>query len=153
MAKNLVISKIQNGTVIDHIPAGEVFKVVRILDLTEPKGTISIAVNVDSRKYGKKDILKTEGRKLNDREINKIAIVAPNATVNTIKNAKVVKKTQVKIPNVLVDIIKCPNPACITNNEEEAKSKFYVVAEDPLVLKCAYCNTEITREEAIANFK
>ena len=136
--KELKISAIASGTVIDHIPTDATFKVVEILDLEKHKEIISIATNLQSKKLGLKGIVKVGGKNLTQDEVNKIAIVAPDATVNIIKDFKVKEKIKVKTPEVIDNVVKCSNPVCITNNEQVA-TKFYIVKKDPLQIKCHYC--------------
>ena len=144
--KELKISAIDEGTVIDHIPTDATFKVVEILDLENHKGIVSIATNLQSKKLGRKGLIKVAGKSLTQEEVNKIAIVAPDATVNIIKNYNVKEKIKVKTPDVIDNVIKCSNPVCITNNEQVA-TKFYVVRKDPLKIKCHYCERSMGKED------
>ena len=114
--------------------------VIKILGITgKEERVMTIAVNVPSKRVRVKDIVKIEGRALNPQEVNRIALVAPHASINIVHNYKVVKKVEVKLPNVIEGIIKCINPCCISNSEEPILSKFYVKSEEPLLLKCHYC--------------
>lgn len=140
------ISAIEEGTVIDHIPTDATFKVVEILDLANQKGIVSIATNLQSKKLGKKGIIKVGGKSLTQDEVNKIAIVAPDATVNIIKNYNVREKIKVITPDVIENVMKCSNPVCITNNEQVA-TKFYVAKKDPLKIKCHYCERSMGKED------
>ncbi len=143
----LRVSKINNGTVIDHISGGYALDVVKILGITgKEKRVMTIAINVSSKRFGVKDIVKIEGRALSPQEVNKIALVAPHASINIIKNYAVVEKLEVKLPNVIEGIVKCVNPCCVSNSNEPVSSKFYVKNAEPLVLKCHYCG--ITLEQA-----
>ncbi len=144
--EKLRIKTIRNGVVIDHIRPGRALDVLRILGIfVDFQDAITLAMNVPSKNLGKKDIVKVENRNIDTSEINKIAIIAPEATINTIEEYKVVKKEDVSLPDSLVGIIKCPNPQCITNKEREPiKSVFEVTEKDPLVLCCKYCEREIS---------
>ena len=144
--KELKISAIGEGTVIDHIPTDATFKVVEILDLENHKGVVSIATNLQSKSIGKKGIVKVGGKSLTQNEVNKIAIVAPEATVNIIKNYDVKEKIKVKTPDVIDNVVKCSNPVCITNNEQ-VPTKFYVVKKDPLKIRCHYCERSMGKED------
>lgn len=144
--RELKISAIDEGTVIDHIPTDATFKVVEILDLENHKGIVSIATNLQSKRLGKKGIVKVGGKSLTQDEVNKIAIVAPDATVNIIKNYDVKEKIKVKTPDVIDNVVKCSNPVCITNSEQVA-TKFYVVKKDPLKIKCHYCERSMGKED------
>ena len=144
--RELKISAIGDGTVIDHIPTDATFKVAEILDLENHKGVVSIATNLQSKKIGKKGIVKVGGKSLTQSEVNKIAIVAPEATVNIIKNFDVKEKIKVKTPDVIDNVVKCSNPVCITNNEQIA-TRFYVVNKDPLKIRCHYCERSMGKED------
>jgi aspartate carbamoyltransferase regulatory subunit len=149
----LRVSKIKDGTVIDHITAGYALDVVRILGISgRDKGPITIAINVPSKRLRTKDIVKIEGRELNPQEVAKIALLAPHASINIIRDYKVVKKKEVKLPGVIENIIKCANPACISNGNEPVKTKFYVECDEPLVLKCHYCGYIIERKDVLQQF-
>lgn len=143
--KELVISKIKEGTVIDHIPAGRAILVLKILGINEKtKETVSMALNVKSKKMGKKDIVKVEGLFIKEEELNKIALIAPNATINLIKDYEIEKKFKVKLPEVVRGILRCPNRMCISNSREPISSIFYVRAEgDEVFAKCHYCGRKI----------
>jgi aspartate carbamoyltransferase regulatory subunit len=146
MKKEQNVSAIKDGTAIDHIPSNAAFKVVDILDLKGVKGIISVATNLPSKKMGKKGIAKIGGKYLTQEEVDKIAIIAPDATVNIIENYEVKKKLNVSITNVMNSIIKCSNPNCITNNED-APTKFYVLDKGPLKVRCHYCERDMGKED------
>ncbi|MBI1934994.1 aspartate carbamoyltransferase regulatory subunit [Candidatus Woesearchaeota archaeon] len=144
--KELKISAIGEGTVIDHIPTDATFKVAEILGLESHNGVVSIATSLQSKSIGKKGIVKVAGKSLTQEEVNKISIVAPNATVNIIKNYAVREKIKVKSPEVIDNVVKCSNPVCITNNEK-IPTKFFVVRKDPLKIKCHYCERSMGKED------
>ena len=146
MKKELSISAIKDGTVIDHIPSNVTFKVAEILDLKSIKGVISVAANLSSKIMGKKGIVKIEGKYLTQEEVNKIAIVAPDATVNIIENYNVKKKLKVSTPNKINKVIKCSNPNCITN-VEKIETKFSVLSKNPLKIRCHYCERDMNKED------
>ena len=142
MKKELKIPRIKDGTVIDHITAGNAVKVLHILGI--PKSTssiVSVAMNVKS-KLGKKDIVKVENRELDPHEVNKIALIAPKATINFIRDYEVVKKHKVKLPDEIVGIVTCSNPTCVSNAKEPVRSRFKVISKDPPRIKCYYCERE-----------
>ena len=146
----LRVSKIKDGTVIDHIRGGYALDVIKILGITgKEKRVITIAINVQSKRFGAKDILKIEGRALNPQEVNKIALVAPHASINIVRNYKVVEKVEVKLPQRIEGIIKCVNPCCISKSEEPVIPKFYVKSEEPLVLKCHYCGITLEQSDVL----
>lgn len=151
--KTLRVSKIRDGTVIDHITRGHALDVVKILDINgRSGGVVTIAMNVPSKILEIKDIVKIEGRELNPEEVDKIALLAPHATINIIRNYKVAEKQRVKLPSVIYGLLKCTNPTCISNSNEPVRSTFYVEREDPLKLKCHYCGQIAERDEVLQQF-
>ncbi|NOX71094.1 MAG: aspartate carbamoyltransferase regulatory subunit [Candidatus Micrarchaeota archaeon] len=136
--KEMKITAIENGTVIDHIPQMNTFKVVEILSLMEKDNVIMVGENLPSKKLGKKGIVKISNRFLTKKEADKIAIVAPGANINTIRNFEVEKKEKLSIPDIVESIVKCANPNCITNIENHP-TKFHVLKRNPLMIKCHYC--------------
>lgn len=137
--ENLKVSKISNGTVIDHIKAGNAFKVLRILGIDENyKDTVSIIINAKSHELGRKDIVKIENRKIDKKEADKISLVSETATVNIIKDSEIIRKYVVEIPKIIENVLICPNPECITNHEE-VETKFYLGSKNPVTLLCYYC--------------
>ncbi|MEM2915360.1 MAG: aspartate carbamoyltransferase regulatory subunit [Candidatus Bathyarchaeia archaeon] len=149
----LHVSKIKDGTVIDHITGGHALDVVKILGITgREKRVITIAINVPSKRFKIKDIVKIEGRELKPQEVHKIALLAPHATINIIRDYKVVEKQRVRLPRVIENIIKCANPACISNSNEPVQAKFYVDSEEPLLLRCHYCGYIIEKKDLLQQF-
>lgn len=140
--KAMQVSALCNGTVIDHIPADKLFAVVNLLNIPGMKHNVTIGNNLDSKKLGKKGLIKISDRFFTDDEINKISIVAPNVVLNTIRDYKVVEKREVKMPDEIHNLIKCNNLNCITNNEPMA-THFYVANRDTHTLKCRYCEKEV----------
>ncbi|MEA3317775.1 MAG: aspartate carbamoyltransferase regulatory subunit [Bacteroidota bacterium] len=136
--KKLQVSAIKNGTVIDHIPANHLFKAINILRLDKIKNQITFGSNFDSEKYGKKAIIKLSDIYFKDEDINKIALIAPEAKLNIIKDYKVTEKRKVQVPETIIGIAKCGNPNCITNNDK-VKTKFDIISKDKVSLKCHYC--------------
>lgn len=150
--RELRVQKIKDGTVIDHITAGYALDVLRILGLTGKEGlTISVVMNVPSHKLGLKDIVKIEGKELVENEVHKIALIAPNATINIIRDYEVLSKMKVKIPDVLVGLVKCSNSSCISNSHEPIKPVFHVISRDPLLIQCHYCRKIMDRNDALLN--
>jgi len=107
---------------------------------------ITFGNNLDSKKLGKKAIIKITNKFFDDEEINKIALVAPEAKLNTIRDYRVVEKREVKVPDEVTGIAKCVNPKCITNNER-ITTRFYVTAKKPVTLKCHYCEKMVEQEQ------
>jgi len=136
----LIVRRIKEGTVIDHIDEGKGLQVLTALGIEGKDGSlVTIALNVPSGKYKKKDIIKVENIFLHDDDTNKLAVIAPNATVNIIKNYKLVEKRRVSLPNEIDRIFRCSNPECITNSTEHIESVMDVIDKNSLVLKCRYC--------------
>ncbi|MFW5831528.1 MAG: aspartate carbamoyltransferase regulatory subunit, partial [Prolixibacteraceae bacterium] len=131
----LKVSAIKDGTVIDHIPAENLFKVIIILGLDKVNNMITFGNNLDSEKLGAKAIIKIADKFFEDDEINKIALIAPNAKLNIIRDYEVVEKGIVRIPSKITGIVKCFNPKCITNNEK-VTTCFKVITQSPIALKC-----------------
>ncbi|MEM1540139.1 MAG: aspartate carbamoyltransferase regulatory subunit [Candidatus Bathyarchaeia archaeon] len=149
----LYVSKIKDGTVIDHITGGHALDVIKILGITgKEKRIITIAINVPSKRFKVKDIVKIEGRELKPEEVHKIALLAPHATINIIRNYNVVEKQRVKLPSVIEGIVKCANLACISNSNEPVQSKFYAKSEEPLILKCHYCGYIMEKSDVLKQF-
>jgi len=136
----LIVRRIKEGTVIDHIDQGKGLQVLNALGIDGRDGSvITIALNVPSGKYKKKDIIKVENRFLKDDDTNKLAVIAPKSTVNIIKDYKLVEKRRVSLPNEIDRIFRCSNPECITNSTEHIESVMDVIDKEGLVLKCRYC--------------
>lgn len=147
MEKQLKVSAIKDGTVIDHIPTKALFKVVQILKLDEFNNMVTFGNNLDSKAMGTKAIIKIANRFFEDEEVNKIALVAPNAKLNTIRNYEVVEKRVVRIPDQVIGIVRCFNPKCITN-AEHVNTRFQIISDKPIEMKCYYCE-KITYENEI----
>ncbi|MCW3983152.1 MAG: aspartate carbamoyltransferase regulatory subunit [Candidatus Bathyarchaeota archaeon] len=148
--KELRVTKIKDGTVIDHIRGGYALDVVRILGITgQEKRVMTIAINVPSKRFGVKDIIKIEGMALSAQEVNRIALVAPHASINIIHDYAVVAKQEVELPKTIEGIIKCTNPCCVSNSGEPVSSKFHVKNEEPLSLKCHYCGVSIEKADVL----
>ena len=138
---------------IDHINAGNALSVLHILGMTgRENNVVSIAMNVPSKKLGRKDIVKVEERALNAEEVDKIALIAPKATINIIRNYVVVAKQKTKLPKVIRGIIRCDNMSCISNSNEPIKPTFFVDGEDPLRLRCYYCNRILEKNDVLKQF-
>jgi aspartate carbamoyltransferase regulatory subunit len=148
--KELNVSAIKNGTVIDHIAQNQVERVLYILNLSKYEDQIYFGANLESKKYGKKGIIKVSNKFFEPEEINKIALVSPTASLIEIRDYEVVKKENVQIPEEIKGFVKCINPNCITNHEA-VPTHFSVTDKNEIVLKCRYCekNTGKTNIEFI----
>jgi len=146
--KEFKVTPIRNGTVIDHIQVGMALKVLRIIGVKdEVNSTVSVLMHVPSKKGGWKDIVKIEDRELDPKELDKVALVSPDATINIIRDYNVAEKFVVEVPEVVVGIMKCSNPGCITNKNEPVEPEFAVESKKPPTLRCKYCDrvtTDIT---------
>ena len=150
MTEELRVKKIKDGTVIDHIKAGKGKKVLDILGVDNDfTNVIILIMNVPSSRLGSKDIVKIENKALEREEVNKIALIAPNATWNVIKDFEVTNKNRIELPSILEGVLKCPNPKCITNMGEPVKSKFKVEEKEPAKLRCAYCERLFSLEDVL----
>jgi aspartate carbamoyltransferase regulatory subunit len=146
MRKELQVAALENGTAIDHIPTEELFKVVSLLQLQKIDHRITIGNNLRSRKMEKKGIIKIADKFFREDEINRIALIAPNVSLNIIKDYEVVEKKEITLPDEIVEIVKCNNPKCITNNEP-MKTRFHVIDKEKVVLQCHYCELKINKDE------
>mgnify|MGYP000943807345 FL=1 len=146
MRKELQVAALENGTAIDHIPTEELFKVVSLLQLQKIDHRITIGNNLRSRKMGKKGIIKIADKFFREDEINRIALIAPNVSLNIIKDYEVVEKKEITLPDEIVEIVKCNNPKCITNNEP-MKTRFHVIDKEKVILQCHYCQLKINKDE------
>lgn len=139
ISKELKVSALENGTVLDHIPAENVYRALDILGLKGISNQITIGINLNSKLFGKKGIIKIADRFFEDDELNKLALIAPHATVNIIRNFQVVEKKKLTMPEEIEGIAKCMNPKCITNHQP-VKTRFTVIEEgNEISLLCHYC--------------
>ncbi len=141
MNKQLLVSALENGTVIDHIPCERTNDVVTLLKLNNVSSTVMIGINLESKKMGHKTIIKVANKFFSDDELNKLSVIAPDVTLCIIRDYEVVEKKQVRMPEKLRDIIRCANPKCITNNEP-MHTVFNVIDKQNGVIKCHYCEKE-----------
>ncbi len=145
----LRVQPIENGTVIDHITAGQALNVLKILKIPgTSEGIVSILINAPGAEE-RKDVVKIEGRELKSQEVDKIALIAPDATINIIRDFKVIRKKRVKIPNFLTGFVRCINPNCISNSNEPITSRFEVNNRcGKIMLRCKYCEKTIEKNIA-----
>jgi aspartate carbamoyltransferase regulatory subunit len=137
--KKLSVAAIEHGTVIDHIPAGQGMRIVRLLKLADHKKKVTLGLNLPSQSLGYKDLIKVEGREVSEEEANQIALFAPKATINIIRNYQIEIKFSVSLPQTISKILNCPNQKCITNHEHVV-SRFNVSRfGHKVMLQCDYC--------------
>jgi len=146
----LKVSAIRNGTVIDHIPAHVVSQVFGILNLASTDKQVYFGTNLDSKKYGKKGIIKISGKYFEEEEISKIALVAPTATLIEIKDYEVIKKEMVRLPERVSQIVKCINPKCVTNHQK-VSTHFKVTTDHKGKMKlfCEYCEKTMAQNNLV----
>jgi aspartate carbamoyltransferase regulatory subunit len=147
--RELKVKPIVNGTVIDHIEAGQALNVLKILGISgHTKDVVSLLMNVPSGAMVAKDVVKVEGRELEPEEVDTIALIAPRATINIIRNYEVIKKFRVEMPKSVVGVVRCGNPNCISNTNEPVSSRFIIESNYPVLLRCAYCEFVLDRDIA-----
>ena len=132
------VRKLREGTVIDHLTSGTAFNAFRVLGLTHESGVVLIGINLQSDKAGRKDIIKIENRELTRDEINRIALISPDASISIIREYDVIDKFRVELPDVIEGIVRCRNPNCITNIQD-VRSRFLICRRNPTTLRCGYC--------------
>lgn len=147
MSKTLAVAAIKNGTVIDHIPAGQALRIIHLLNLTSSKYRITVGLNLPSKGLGHKDLIKIENRLLTDIEANDIIIFAPKATINIIENFEVSKKVSTRLPHTINKIFICPNLACVTHFEPIATSFSIEDQGKKMQLTCNYCEKSFDRDQ------
>ena len=149
-SSQLLVRRIKDGTVIDHIESAKAFFVLRALNIAGKEGNvITVALNVPSSKHGKKDIIKVENRFLETAETDKLALIAPRATINIIKDYRVIEKRKIQLPDSIVGIFRCPNLNCITNSGENINPVITILDKEKIILRCRYCARTLTIEEII----
>jgi aspartate carbamoyltransferase regulatory subunit len=137
--KELRVSKISSGTVIDHVRAGQALNVLAILGIDGSGGEeISIGMNVPSDTLARKDVVKVEGRELSQNELDVLSIIAPDATINIVRDYDVVEKNRVERPERVTGVLACPNRNCITTADEPVESAFEVLRDG---VRCEYCES------------
>ncbi len=144
MQKKLQVEAIEHGSVIDHIPAQQGVKILKFFKFTQTNEKITIGLNLATHNGQGKDLIKIENTFFNDQQANQLALFAPNATINQIKDFKVVNKFQVQLPSSFIGVLACPNSNCISHNEP-VQTRFYVKQKNTLKLKCHYCEKSFER--------
>jgi aspartate carbamoyltransferase regulatory subunit len=150
MIKTRLVSAINNGTVIDHIPAGQALKVMRLLHVVNDKQRVTLGLNLTSKILKLKDLIKIENRLLSLKEINQVAIFAPQATINRIENFLVSEKINCQLPETIQDVLVCPNLNCISRVESKTYFKLDT-ASKTIKLSCFYCEKQFERDQVEEN--
>jgi aspartate carbamoyltransferase regulatory subunit len=143
--QTIKVAALREGTVIDHLVAGTALKVLSVLGI-KFEGAVTIGLNLDSRKAGRKDIIKIEKREVTPEEVERIALISPRATFSIIRDFQVTQKFTPTLPERIENLIKCPNPTCISNSPW-ATTTFMVLKPDPLRVRCHYCERSLKKEE------
>lgn len=143
----LAVAALRHGTVIDHIPSEALFDAVKILGLENSPHAVTIGYNLPSVKLGTKGIIKVADIEFDAATLNRIALIAPTAVVNVIRDYQVVEKHPVSLPDVVEGIVRCANPKCITNHEPMV-TRFDVVRRSPVLIRCRYCNHSVDGKAA-----
>ena len=146
--RELQVAALENGTAIDHIPPEHLFKVAHLIGLSKTENRITFGNNLESKKMGRKGMIKIADKFFEEDEINRIALVAPNVILNIIRDYEVVEKKNVTLPDEITGMVKCNNPKCITNNEP-MMTRFYVTDKMYGTIKCRYCERKINKEDII----
>ena len=123
-----------------------------MLNLPDDETPVMVAINVESSNMGKKDIIKIEGRELSADEVDKLVLLAPQASVNIIRNYEIVSKHNLQLTDEVIDVVKCSNPNCISNSNEPIQDKFYVQSKEPVLLRCHYCERTMDFEDIESQF-
>lgn len=139
--KFLVIPKIEEGIVIDHIPVGLGAEIVRALSFFKKLRStpVTLGLNFSSRRLGKKDLIKLQIVSLPEQFLHYLALIAPGVSIKQIQGCKVQRKIVAQVPEIITMFIKCPNPRCISNSERGARTSFHCVESTPLKYMCHYC--------------
>lgn len=144
----MAVAALKCGTVIDHIPADVLFKAVKILGISKITTNVTIGNNLSSHRLGKKGIIKVADVEFPDDVLSRIALIAPHAKINIIRDYEVVKKSPIVLPEEIVGIVRCGNPKCITNNEP-MRTRFSVVDRNDITIRCHYCGQTVKSGDAI----
>ena len=136
----MIIGKIENGIVLDHIKAGAGMKLYKILGLDSLDCQVALIMNAESQKLGWKDIIKSD--RIIDVNLDAIGYIDAGITVNIIENGKLAKRTHIEPPEEITDVIKCKNPRCITTTEQELPHVFKLTDRENLVYRCIYCESK-----------
>jgi len=147
------VTAIRNGTVIDHVPAGHAMRVLEMLGIDQTSSVpVSMVMNVPSKKMGTKDIIKVEDRELNQDELNRLALVAPDAHVAIIRAYSVAEKMTIDLGEEVKNVVRCTFSNCITTNPREPLShRLKVLSTEPLELRCHYCGRPQDLEALVRN--
>ncbi len=139
------VTSLRQGTVIDHLPPGMALKALEVLGIGTDR-VVTIGMYLESKKWGRKDLVKIEGKELNEAEVAKIALLGRHTTISIIRDWRVVDKLPVLLPSEIHGVVRCPNPSCITNHDP-VRTRFRMEQEEPLKVRCFYCERVVSKEE------
>jgi len=145
--KQIKVTALREGTVIDHLARGTALKAIHALGM-EMTNTLLIGLDLESKKLGRKDLIKIENKELSQEEANKIALISPGATFSIIRDFKVVDKVSPELPDRVEGLIRCSNPSCVTN-QYDLRTVFLVQKRDPVKVGCYFCERTFTKEEIV----
>ena len=148
----LKVKRIKNGTVIDHITANRSLNILNMLKLPDDETAIMVAIHVESSDMGRKDIIKIEGRELSQDEVDKLVLLAPQATLNIIRDYQNIRKSHLHLMDEITDVVTCSNPNCITNSNEPIQKRFAVQNKQPITLRCYYCERTMEYDDIESQF-
>ena len=146
--KSIKVTALKRGTVIDHLRKGTALRAIQLLGL-QTESTVTIGLNLESKKLGSKDLIKIENKELTKEEANKIALLSPDATFSIIRDFKVVDKKYPELPDRIEGLVKCTNPNCVTNHYEDVETRFLVLRKKPVKLRCFYCERVFSGKEIV----
>jgi len=144
----MLVQKISDGTVIDHITAGKALSVLRLLGNPQTKDTVALVMNVSSSKMKRKDIVKVEGVEITEEQVQRLALIAPRASVNIIRSYRVVEKKNAVPPKLISGVLSCNNPTCVSVKEKESVPSIFSLNESsPLSYRCKYCGRILAEQD------
>ncbi|MEK0306618.1 aspartate carbamoyltransferase regulatory subunit [Bifidobacterium favimelis] len=132
------VTSIVNGTIIDHVPAGTALKVLHYMNIDPAQTRLALIMNAVSQRFGSKDIIKIEGRE--DFDLTALGFIAPQATIDTVRDGRIISKRNPVRPDHLVNVISCVNPRCITTVERDLDQRFHLDPSDQGIYRCDYCD-------------
>ena len=145
--KDLLVAALENGSVIDHIPCDRLFTIAKLLELEKSENPVTIGNNLESKKMGKKGLIKVADKYFTDQELSRLSVVCPDMQLTVIRNYEVTEKREIALPDSLTDVVQCVNPVCITNNEP--MHTLFIVDKASRTLRCHYCG----KTQKIGNIK
>ncbi|KXO16619.1 aspartate carbamoyltransferase regulatory subunit [Peptoniphilus sp. GNH] len=134
----LSITSIRRGIVIDHIKPGKGYEIFKLLKLDTADYTVALIMNADSKKYGKKDMIKIQN--VIDLDLNVLGVLDDQLTINIIEDEKIAEKIEIETPKSFTGVFKCKNPRCISSVERDIPHVFDLIDAKNKIYKCRYCD-------------